>query len=90
MDIVESQNMSATITVSDNGKDVIVAYLNCSNLEPTAMIFNGITVNVTNKQLLTQANAVNTEGETPAQQYLKFETAVKTKAKSMGDRKSVV
>ncbi|NOW14766.1 hypothetical protein B0H35_002281 [Clostridium acetobutylicum] len=41
MDIVESQNMSATITVSDNGKDVIVAYLNCSNLEPTAMIFNG-------------------------------------------------
>lgn len=85
MNITETENMSANICVKDDtGKDTIAAYLNCNNLNSNATNFNGITVNVTNQLLLTQASAANEAGETVAQQYAEFETAVKAKAKALG------
>lgn len=85
MNINETENMSAQILVKgDDSKDNIAAYLNCNNMSSNSNIFNGITVNVTNQVLLTKDSAADVAGETVAQQYSTFETAVKAKAKSLG------
>lgn len=85
MKINESEDMDAAITLKgDAGTDIVVAYLNAHNLRSDNMNFNGISINVTNQTLLTKNDAVNEAGETAAQQYNTFETAVKAKAKSLG------
>ena len=85
MNISETENMSATIMVKgDDGKDTIAAYLSCNNMSSNANIFNGITCNATNQALLNSSSAADVAGETVAQQYEQFETAVKAKAKSLG------
>ncbi|AGK95637.1 hypothetical protein [Clostridium pasteurianum] len=84
MDIKETVSLSANLTVKDaSNNDTVVASLSVNSLDSANMNL-GINVNTYNKALLTQANAVNAAGETVAQQYATFETAVKTKAKSLG------
>lgn len=83
MDIKETVNLNGNITVKDaNNSDVTVAYLSAS-INGDNMNSN-ITVNISNKTLLSVEGAANTAGETPAQQYTDFETAVKNKAKDLG------
>lgn len=83
MDIKETINLNGNITVKDaNNSDVIVAYsrasINGDNMN------SNITVNISNKTLISAIGAANTAGETPVQQYTDFETAVKNKAKDLG------
>lgn len=84
MNINETVNLSANITVKDaNGNEVTAASLNVNNLDANTMNLS-INVNTYNKALLTKEGVANIAGETVAQQYREFETAVKEKAKSLG------
>lgn len=83
MDIKETISLNGNVTIKDaNGADVIAAYLSAS-INGDNMNSN-ITTNITNKALLQTEGAANTAGQTPAQQYTEFETAVKNKAKDLG------
>ncbi|SMC19286.1 hypothetical protein SAMN02745134_00788 [Clostridium acidisoli DSM 12555] len=83
MMISETVNLSASITLKDGtGTDIIVAYVTTS-LDGGTENFN-IALSVQNKVLLDTAGATNTVGETAAQQYTEFETAVKARAKELG------
>lgn len=83
MDIKETISLNGNITVKDaNNSDVVAAYLSAS-INSDNMNSN-ITANITNKALLSAEGAANVAGETPAQQYTDFETAVKNKAKDLG------
>lgn len=84
MDINETVSLKANITVKDqNNNDTVVAALSVNSLDSVNMNL-GINVNTYNKALLNQEGATNVAGETVAQQYEQFETAVKTKARSLG------
>lgn len=84
MNINETVNLNGNITVKDaNNNDTVVANLSVSSLDASNMNLS-INVNTYNKALLTAEGAVNSAGETVSDQYTQFETAVKTKAKSLG------
>ncbi|AJA50051.1 hypothetical protein CPAST_c40220 [Clostridium pasteurianum DSM 525 = ATCC 6013] len=84
MMINETVNLSANITVKDaNNNDTVVANLSVNSLDSSNMNLS-INVNTYNKALLTAEGAVNAAGETVAEQYTQFETAVKAKAKALG------
>lgn len=81
--INETTNLSASITLKDaTGADVTVAYVSTS-LDGGTQNFN-IALSVQNKTLLDTVGATNIAGETAAQQYTEFETAVKSRAKELG------
>ncbi|UZW13188.1 hypothetical protein OSC52_15225 [Clostridium pasteurianum] len=84
MNINETVNLNANISVKDtNGTDTVVANLSVNSLDSSNMNLS-INVNTYNKALLTAEGAVNAAGETVAEQYTQFETAVKAKAKALG------
>lgn len=84
MMINETVNLNGNITVKDaNNNDTTVANLSVNSLDASNMNLS-INVNTYNKALLTAAGAVNAAGETVAEQYTQFETAVKAKAKALG------
>jgi hypothetical protein len=84
MNINETVNLNGNLTVKDaNGTDTVVANLSVNSLDASNMNLS-ISVNTYNKALMTAEGAVNVAGETPAEQYTQFETAVKAKAKSLG------
>lgn len=84
MTINQTVNMTGNIAVKDqNGNDANVASLVANNLDSNTQNLR-IEINVYNKTLLIADGATNKAGETPAQQYTEFETAVKEKAKELG------
>jgi hypothetical protein len=84
MNINETVNLSANITVKDaSGNDTPVANLSVNSLDATNMNLS-INVNTYSKALMTAEGATNVAGETVAEQYTQFETAVKAKAKGLG------
>lgn len=84
MMINETVNLNANITVKDaNNNDTTVANLSVNSLDANNMNLS-INVNTYNKALLTAEGAANAAGETVAEQYTQFETAVKAKAKALG------
>jgi hypothetical protein len=84
MEINETVNLNGDITVKDaSGNDTPAANLSVTSLAASNMNLS-INVNTYNKALLTAEGATNVAGETVAEQYTQFETAVKAKAKSLG------